>query len=482
MTTLPLDYKDTEQVQRRLVFERTVSVISSRFVMLTEDLKSSIQTSLEDMAKLSDASRAYIFEFDEPLLTMSNTYEWCAQGISDELENLQNLPTDIFPWWMQKLKSNEIILIPDINDMPPEASAEHDILAPQGIQSLLVLPIYIKGILFGYIGFDSVTKKNIWHEEDVALLRIVSEIFASAFQRLSYEDALRKHNQELTKNLEEIKRLQGQLIQQEKMVGIGQLAAGIAHEINNPIGFVSSNYEVLYKYSQRIQNILGIVKRLLTELGEPTVKGGCHRIADELQSAWQQYKIDNVLEDMMDLLDDSKIGFERVSEIVMALRNFAHTDTSSSLEQENLHNIIEEVLVILNNEIKYYAEIEKNYEPIPLVKCHRGQIGQVLINILINSVHALRKSSTASYGHLKIKTYQEESFVCLEISDNGIGIPSHVVPQIFNPFFTTKDIGEGTGLGLSISYDIVVNKHKGDILVQSIEGEGTTFTLKLPVQ
>lgn len=472
----------TPPLEHKLTFERTISKISSRFVMIQGDLHAPIQESLSDMGQVSGASRAYIFQFENQFETMSNTYEWCADGVIPEIENLQGLPTSYFPWWMAKLQRKEIISIRDVAALPEEAEAEKAILSEQGIQALIVLPIVVGSELFGYIGFDDTTHTGDWSEDDILLLKIAAELFGSAFNRMRYERELLESNLALHKNISEIKHLQNQLIQQEKMVGIGQLAAGIAHEINNPLGFVSSNYEVLEKYVQRIQSLLKVVKELIVTLEDPESNRDCHIIAYELTELWKSYKMDRIVEDMVDLLDDSKIGFERVSQIIMSLRNFAHTDLNNLQENDNLHQILEEVLVILSNEIKYCAEVDKQFGNLPLIPCNRGQVGQVFINLLMNAVYAIKKASHMGYGKIQITTFlTEDGYACIQLSDNGTGIPPETLPQIFNPFFTTKDVGEGTGLGLSISYDIIVNKHRGDLSVESKLGEGTTFTIKLPL-
>lgn len=469
-------------MQNSLKFERTVSKISSRFVMITDDLNGAIQESLEDMGKASGASRAYIFIFNNSLETMNNTHEWCAENVVPEINNLQNLPSSIFPWWMSKLIHNEIILISDISDMPIEAVAEKEILESQGIQSLIVLPIFISKSLYGFIGFDNVVKNNAWDTYDLALLRLASEIFGNAFQRLQSEALLRETNKQLLDNIDEIKRLQSQLINQEKMVGIGQLAAGIAHEINNPLGFVTSNYEVLYRYADHLSKILLPLKEILTKPDLANNPGFCHETLAFIGELWNTYKVDLILADMTELLDDSKIGFDRVGEIIASLRNFAHTELNDVMDYEDIHSILDEVLLILNNEIKYAAEVKRDYGNLPHLLCHRGQLGQVFINLLMNATHAIKASKVHEMGHLTIRTWVDENNVAnIELSDDGEGIPPEVLPLIFNPFYTTKPIGEGTGLGLSISYDIIVNKHHGALNVTSEVGKGTQFLIKLPI-
>lgn len=450
--------------------------------MLSKDLNGAIQKSLEDMGKISGASRAYIFQFNDDFQLMSNTHEWCSESVVSEKDMLQNMPTSDFPWWMHKLRNNEIILIPKVSEMPPDASSEKEILESQDILSLIVLPLFVNHVLFGFIGLDNVKHANAWDADDLTLLRVSSEIFGNAFHRLQTEEQLIESNKRLTENLEEIKRLQSQLIQQEKIVGIGQLAAGIAHEINNPLGFVTSNYEVLYRYTKHIQELLTPMKQLLDHSALPDSNTERCTYLDDIRTIWEKNRIDMVLADMTELLEDSKIGFDRVSEIVSSLRNFAHIDQNDTKDYEDIHDILDEVLLILNNEIKYIATIDRQYGEVPQIYCHRGQLGQVFINLLMNAVHAIKAAKDHEMGTLTLETWLDNEFqqVCARISDDGCGIPAEVLPFIFNPFYTTKAVGEGTGLGLSISYDIIVNKHNGTIHVESTVGKGTQFTIRLP--
>lgn len=482
--SMPISQARHALVKNSLNFERTISKISSRFVMLTNDLDSAIQESLEDMGKSSGASRAYIFKFREDLNIMDNTHEWCSEGVIPEIDNLQELPSSIFPWWMSKLTQNEIILIPKVSDMPPEAAAEKEILENQDIQSLIVLPLFVSNTLYGFIGFDNTEKDNAWDTYDLTLLRLASEIFGNAFQRLASETLLRETNQQLLAYIDEIKKLQSQLINQEKMVGIGQLAAGVAHEINNPLGFVASNYEVLFKYIRHLTQVLEPVKQLIHDAETEFDYAHLYASLLDLKNVWHTNKIDYILEDAVELLEDSRIGFDRVSEIIGSLRNFAHTDLTDTMDFENIHDILDEVLLILNNEIKYVAEVERNYGNLPPILCHRGQLGQVFINLLVNAAHAIKSTKVHVLGHIAIKTWVDPSNenTYIEISDDGGGIPQEVLPSIFNPFFTTKPIGEGTGLGLSISYDIIVNKHKGVLSVESSPEVGSKFLIELPMR
>ena len=173
-------------------------------------------------------------------------------------------------------------------------------------------------------------------------------------------------------------------------------------------------------------------------------------------------------------------GVYRITEIVTSLRNFSRSEDETKIESYDINEALESTLVVAKNEIKYVADVEKELSVVPRIECIGSEINQVLLNILVNAAQAIESQRRSDRGLIHIKTYADPESLYCEISDNGPGIPQNIVNRIFDPFFTTKDAGEGTGLGLNISYDIVVHKHNGELSVQSEEGKGTTFTMKLP--
>jgi two-component system, NtrC family, sensor kinase len=266
---------------------------------------------------------------------------------------------------------------------------------------------------------------------------------------------------EIQKKLNEAK---AQVIQSEKLAGIGQLAAGIAHEINNPLGYINSNLNTFEMYITNRKKIIAVYKNTNNprEIGE----------------AMESLKIDYICNDIDSLLKANRDGIQRISEIVKNLKDFARVNPKAEWESADLNGIINNVLLILRNEIKYYAESELKLSPdIPHIFCNVGEVNQVFLNIIINAVHAIKKKFGQGQGKIRIETFSENNRVACKIEDNGCGIPEDIRARIFEPFFTTKEPGEGTGLGLHIAYDIIVKKHRGEISVQSTEGKGTVFTL-----
>lgn len=274
---------------------------------------------------------------------------------------------------------------------------------------------------------------------------------------------LENANAQLISLLEELKKTQLQLFQSEKMASLGQLAAGIAHEINNPVGYISCNLELMQNYLVALKTLQTEIEKLKTD---PSFA--------KLQKTVADVNLDKVVERMEKGMRESLEGTVRIKNIIDALRIFTYRE-DDTFELANINTEIEHTLNILCNEIKHKSELVKAYESIPLIRCNRYQLGQAIMNIIMNALQAIKEK-----GIIKITTYQKENDIYIEISDNGIGIPEQNLPKIFEPFFTTKEVGKGTGLGLSFAYNIIKN-HNGTIKVNSKINEGTTFTIKLPV-
>lgn len=284
---------------------------------------------------------------------------------------------------------------------------------------------------------------------------------------------LLKANTDLFNAHEELKNTQFQLVQSEKLASIGQLAAGVAHEINNPVGFIHSNIQTLEKYIEKYTQTLRMMEILKQNIKEKNLDRA-QLTVEELARIEEKNNFNFIMSDMDNLIQESKRGVARVKKIVMDLRTFAREDKEAK-ELIKVEDIIEGILNIVHNELKYKADLKKNYDHTPAIYCYGQKLGQVFINLLINAAQAIKDKGT-----IEIKTYVSDMYVCVEIKDSGQGIAPDKISCIFEPFFTTKPIGQGTGLGLSISYDII-KKHQGEIKVQSEIAKGTTFTVMLPL-
>jgi two-component system NtrC family sensor kinase len=275
-----------------------------------------------------------------------------------------------------------------------------------------------------------------------------------------------ERTRDLQESIARLEQTQSQLLQSEKMAAVGQLAAGVAHEINNPIGFVNSNLGSLTLYVQQLFDLLGVYEQVCTALPaeQQSVVAKARNSAD----------IEYLRQDLSDLLNESKEGLARVKRIVNDLRDFSHVD-SGVWAPADINQILESALNLGTNELKYKATIEKQLSPLPQVNCIASQLNQVFLNILVNAAHAIHDK-----GVITLRTGRGDKSVWVEISDTGCGMPEEVRKRIFEPFYTTKPVGKGTGLGLSISWEII-QRHHGTIDVQSAQGSGTTFRISLPL-
>ena len=282
----------------------------------------------------------------------------------------------------------------------------------------------------------------------------------------------------ITRLEEQYKKANAQLFQSEKMASVGQLAAGVAHEINNPTGFVSSNLKTLSDYLSDITGLFKKYNKLVENVKEnicgkeayPHISG----MVEEIMALEKEADIDFIIDDIEDLLGDCREGLNRIKNIVKDLKDFAHPG-EDKLQEADINKGIESTLNVVANELKYNAVVEKEFGVLPLVKCYSQQLNQVVMNILVNAGQAIPDK-----GKIWIKTAEVNDFVEIKISDTGIGISEENLSKIFEPFFTTKEVGKGTGLGMNVAYNIV-KKHNGTINVDSTVGKGTTFTIRIPV-
>ena len=307
--------------------------------------------------------------------------------------------------------------------------------------------------------------------EDLRLTREVASLTEALqqqlWEKLRAEEALKKEKAEQLILINRLEDAHNQLLQSEKMASIGQLAAGVAHEINNPIGYVNSNLGALQKYVAQLLQLVAAYERNDAELAADS-----RQTIDALK---REIDLDYLRNDVGDLLTESLGGLQRVKRIVQDLKDFSHF-SDSQMQWANIEEGLESTLNVVWNELKYKAEIVRDYGHLPEVECIPSQLNQVFMNLLVNATQAIDE-----HGVITIRTRQDGDNACLEISDTGSGIPQEIINRIFDPFFTTKPVGTGTGLGLSITHGII-RKHNGRIEVSSEMGKGTTFRIVLPIR
>lgn len=303
-------------------------------------------------------------------------------------------------------------------------------------------------------------------DEEMKLLRNYNEVLFNKLEAKMQE--LQQTIAEQKKYEETMRAMQAQIIQQEKMASIGQLAAGVAHEINNPVGFITSNLTSLGKYAERLDTFIAAMQKSLYECPN-------HPGLGELDQLRQKLKVDYIISDVNELINESLDGANRVRRIVQDLKSFSRVDQAEK-SRANLNDCLETTINIAWNELKYIATLERRFGEIPEIICNPQQLNQVFLNLLVNAAQSMEQQGT-----ITVTTWSEPGQVCVSVADTGKGMPQEVQERIFEPFFTTKPAGKGTGLGLSISADIV-RKHQGEISVKSEPGAGTTFIVRLPLE
>ncbi|MDF5707631.1 MAG: ATP-binding protein [Nostoc sp. S4] len=294
------------------------------------------------------------------------------------------------------------------------------------------------------------------------------------------EQELTLKNQQLQETLEQLQKTQTQLIQTEKMSSLGQLVAGVAHEINNPINFINGNITHAKEYIRELLKILQLYQK---EYPQPT---------PVIQAEIEASELDFLIGDLQKLLNSMQIGSDRISNIVLSLRNFSRLD-EAEMKAVNIHEGIDSTLMILQNRLKAkpdssQIQIIKNYAQLPLIECYAGQLNQVFMNIITNAIDALEELHinnqwSSCNPQITIRTeFLNSNWVAIEIADNGVGMSQEIQQRLFDPFFTTKIVGKGTGLGMSISYQIVTEKHQGQLRCISSLGEGAKIIIEIPIQ
>ncbi|MEM9161157.1 MAG: ATP-binding protein [Verrucomicrobiota bacterium] len=286
----------------------------------------------------------------------------------------------------------------------------------------------------------------------------------------------------LEEEMRERKKVEAQLLHAQKMESVGQLAAGVAHEINTPVHFVSENLQFIEEStSELIQCVSKIAGNISDNESLDT-----SQTLESIDRFLNELDIEFLATDMPEAIEESITGMKRVTHIVDAMKTFSHR-TEAEKSMVNLEESIQTALTLSRSEWKYSAEVVERFESgMPPVPCYPNELNQVVINIVVNAGHAIEaryKNASTKQGRIEVHTHTEDSrWACLEIKDNGSGIPSEIADRVFDPFFTTKEVGKGTGQGLAISYDVIVNKHQGEITFESQEGKGSVFKIKLPYE
>lgn len=425
---------------------------------------------ITSIAELTGALYGVIVIFDDSK-TISKYFTY---GMPEDVIKLISEPMTLNGLLSSIFKQNTATRVDDISSHPDFEGF------PPGhplMRTFMGMPLITGSTVKGAIYLADKNNAQTFNENDEILLNMCSSEVTHIVERIEFTERLNNQYNELNDEKKEqqnlikkLKEAQMQVLQSEKMASIGQLAAGVAHEINNPVGYISSNFKSLEEYVRELLLLIDFYE------GKSEIFCKFPDVKEELDNLKDSIDLDYVKKDVVALVNESKEGVARVKKIVQDLKDLSHVDDDDEWQYVNIHDGINSTLNIVHNELKYKAEIIKEYGDLPEVQCLPSQINQVFMNILINAAHAIDKR-----GIIKIRSCtNDDNTVQIEIQDNGAGISSENQIRIFDPFFTTKPVGQGTGLGLSVSYKII-QKHGGNIDLESTPGIGTTFRITLPI-
>ena len=476
----------TTELQQTLDLAGAIQRVTNQ-IRSSLDLERTLQAIVREVRSLLDTDRVLIYQFINGAVGIV-TVEDVEPGWKSVAGTKG--PTGCFPEdYVQRYLGGRIGKIDDVAEADL-TDCHREFLQVIQVQANLLVPIVIKSNLWGLLVAHQCHAPRKWHSTEVNLLRrLANQAAIAIYQAQLYSQsreaakaATEKAN-ELERTLLELKQTQAQLIQTEKMSGLGQLVAGVAHEINNPVNFIYGNLEHARSYADDLLELLQLYQE---QYPDPDAT-----ILEAIEAA----DLDFVVEDMPKILASMKVGANRIRQIVMSLRNFSRID-QAEMKPVNIHEGIDSTLMILQHRLKAKTnktgiEVVKQYSEVPQVECYAGELNQVFMNILGNAIDALEMvEATKPARKLWISTVVAEPssnglnvpHVAITIADNGPGMKESVRSRIFDPFFTTKPVGRGTGLGLAISYRIVVERHGGQLLCTLRPEGGTEFRIEVPLK
>jgi light-regulated signal transduction histidine kinase (bacteriophytochrome) len=475
----------TATLQRAIDQQKALAGVVAK-IRASLDLNFIFQATVREVRQLLGADRAGIFYFEPD--SNWELGEFIAEDVSPDFMPIlgTRVKDGCFSRkYAPRYHQGQIQIIADL-ESADLADCHIQALSKLQVRANLVIPLLEGDYLWGLLCVHQCQHPHEWTLSEIEFARQIAAQLGVGIQQAKLLTQTQQQTAQLTQALHDLQNAQGQLVQTEKMSSLGQLVAGIAHEINNPVNFIYGNLDYAQTYAESLLRVIAVYQL------------HCADHHPEIQSALEAVDFNFLAADFPKILTSMKIGADRIRQIVQSLRNFSRLDQAER-KPVDLHEGIDSTLLILQHRLKANGkspgiEIIKEYSNLPLVECYAGQLNQVFMNILSNAIDALEsreetRSIEASREHtswIKIQTALTENAAnqkcaVISISDNGAGIPESVKSRIFDPFFTTKPVGRGTGLGLAISYQVVTEKHGGSLQCYSRPGEGTEFRIELPI-
>jgi signal transduction histidine kinase len=477
---MPAELKPTEleDVQHELDLSGIIKFLQ----MLSKEMNlvNLVEKMMEIVIENAGAERGYLLQYDNDKLLVQAKGS-LKSGIrvlqSKQIASINKLSMSIVK---RVIDSSEPLIVNNAFD--DIRFKDDQYIQREKPKSILCHPVFVKGKLSSIIYLENNTELTVFTPEKLKILNLLStQITISLENALLYQSLEEKvvaRTREVVSQKEliehayaELRAAQSQMVHSEKMASLGQLTAGIAHEINNPINFISIGIKGLEKNFKSFMKVI--------DKYESISENNVEQVIQDIESIKKDIQYGEVKGFIMGLMDDIKLGADRAAEIIQGLRSFSRLN-EAEYKAADIHEGLDATLVLLRTKTKDAIDVVKEYDPyLPIINCNPGQLNQVFMNILTNAIEAVEVKPKESLREIRIKTENKPDKILIRISDSGIGIPKKIQEKIFDPFFTTKDVGKGTGLGLSISFGII-KKHNGQIEVISEENKGTEFVISIP--
>ncbi|MDJ1185237.1 sensor histidine kinase [Roseofilum casamattae] len=464
------DVRNLMSSDRIIYYHILVDVITQ--IRSSLDLKTTLQTATAQIRHVLDTDRVAIFQFYPDLVSQGRVvYEdvrspWKPAATIDIIDHCFG------EQFAQEYMQGRIGAIGDIRS-GEISECYRQILEQFQVRANLVCALSKGDRLWGLLCIHQCSRPREWTPTEIEFIGQISQQLSVAIQQSELLQKSKNQAEELQTTLVQLQKTQAQMIQTEKMVSLGHLVAGVAHEINNPISFIAGNLNYVEQYAN---DLLAVLDGYQQAYPDPVTS---------VKKVLEKYEIDFVREDLPETLASMKQGAKRIQHIVKLLRSFSRLD-EAELKDVDIHEGIDSTLTLFNHRLESEEEQEgeriqivKNYSQLPSISCYPAQLNQVFMYLIGNALDSL-DDSHSSHPIIEITTEIENDEITISIRDNGLGIPESIQAYIFDPFFTTKPPGKGRGLGLSISYQIIVEQHQGDLRFESLGGQGTTFSIKLP--